>query len=123
VRPAKPIRIRRPGRDGKPQPDLSVARGTIRDYSKRSPEPSDIALVVEVGDSSLEDDRAMAGIYGRAGISFYWIINVIDRQVEVYSDPSPSGYASVVALAPPHVLSVVIDGVEVGEIPVADLLP
>jgi Uma2 family endonuclease len=123
VRPAKPIRIKRPGRDSKPQPDLSVARGTIRDYRKRSPRPSDIALVVEVGDSSLDDDQAMAGIYGRAGIPFYWIINVIDGQVEVYSNPGPSGYASVVALAPPHVLSVVIDGVEVGQIPVADILP
>src|SRR5262249_6392986 len=65
----------------------------------------------------------MAGISGRAGIPFYWIINVIDGQVEVYSDPGPSGYASVVGLAPPHVLAVVIDGVEVGEISVADVLP
>jgi Uma2 family endonuclease len=123
VRPTKPIRIKRPGRDSKPQPDLSVARGTIRDYSRRSPEPTDIALVVEVGDSSLDEDRAMAGIFGRAGIPFYWIINVIDGQVEVYSNPGPSGYGSVEALAPPHVLRVVIDGVEVGEIPVADILP
>jgi Uma2 family endonuclease len=79
--------------------------------------------MIEVAKSSLDDDRVMAGSYGRAGIPCYWIINVIDGQVEVCSNPGPSGYGSVEALAPPHVLLVVIDGVEVGAIPVADLLP
>src|SRR5262249_6392985 len=70
VRPTKPIRIRRPGRDSKPQPDLCVARETIRDYSKRSPGPSDIALVVQVGDSSLDEDRAwLASLGGLASHS------------------------------------------------------
>jgi Uma2 family endonuclease len=121
VRPAKPIRL--PGQASKPEPDRCVVRGSIRDYSRRSPEPADTALVVEVSDSSLDEDRAMAGLYGRAGIPFYWIINLVDGQVEVYSNPGPSGYGSVEVLAPPHVLRVVIDGVEVGEIPVADMLP
>jgi Uma2 family endonuclease len=121
VRPGKPIRI--PGLTSKPQPDRSVVRGAVRDYARRSPGPAETALVVEVSDATLADDRRLAGLYGRAGIPFYWIINVVDGQVEVYSRPGPAGYDALDVLAPGHVLSVVIDGVEVGQIPVADLLP
>ena len=64
-----------------------------------------------------------ADIYGHAGIPVYWIINLIDRQVEVYSNPSPSGYQSLEVFVPPHVLTLMIGGVEVGEIPVAEILP
>ncbi len=123
VRGGKPIRIPSPGRDSKPEPDRSVARGRVRDYSRRSPGPADIALVVEVSDSSPSDDRNQAEIYGRAGIPFYWIINLVDGQVEAHSHPGSSGYQSQEVLAPGHVLTVIIDGVEVGEIPVADILP
>lgn len=56
-------------------------------------------------------------------LSVYWIVNVVDDQVEVYSRPGPSGYQALDVLAPGHVLPVVIDGVEMGQIPVADLLP
>jgi Uma2 family endonuclease len=123
VRSAKPIRIPSPGRDSKPEPDRSVARGHVRDYSRRSPEPADMALVVEVSDASLDDDRKQAEIYGRVGIPFYWIVNLVDGQVEVYSNPGPSGYQSLDVLAPGHVLTVIIDSVEVGEVPVANILP
>jgi Putative restriction endonuclease len=65
----------------------------IRDYARRDPGPSDIGLAVEVADSRLDDDRLQAAIYGAAGILFYWVVNVVDRQVEVYSGPTASGYA------------------------------
>jgi Uma2 family endonuclease len=121
TRVAKPIRL--PAESSEPEPDRSVVQGGIRDYSARHPGPADVALVVEVADSSLDDDRKQAEIYGRAGIPVYWIINLIDRQVEVYSNPGPSGYQSLEVLVPPHVLTVIIDRVEVGEIRVADILP
>ncbi len=121
MRVAKPIRL--PTESSEPEPDRCVVRGGIRDYSARHPGPADVALVVEVADSSLDDDRKQAEVYGRAGIPVYWIINLIDRQVEVYSNPGASGYQSLEVLVPPHVLTVMIDGVEVGEIPVADMLP
>ena len=123
LRGGKPIRIPGPERDSKPEPDRSVVRGQVRDYLRRTPAPNDIALVVEVSDTSLDDDRNQAEIYGRSGIPSYWIINLVDGQIEVYSNPGPTGYAALEILAPPHVLRVVIDGVEVGEIPVADILP
>ena len=121
VRAAKPIRL--PTESSEPEPDRCVVRGSIRDYSARHPGPADLALVVEVADSSLDDDRMQADIYGRAGIPVYWIINLIDRQVEVYSNPGPSGYQLLEVFVPPHVPTVMIDGFEVGEIPVAEILP
>ena len=121
IRANKPIRL--PTEASEPEPDRCVVRGDIRDYSTRHPGPADVALVVEVADSSLEQDRKMAEIYGRAGVPIYWIINLIDRQVEVYSNPAPSGYKSLDLIVPPHILNVVIDGIDVGEIPVVDILP
>jgi Uma2 family endonuclease len=121
VRVAKPIRL--PTESSEPEPDRCVVRGSIRDYSARHPGPADLALAVEVADSSPDDDRMQADIYGRAGIPVYWIINLIDRQVEVYSTPGPSGFQLLEVFVPPHVLTVMIDGVEVGEIPVAEILP
>ncbi len=106
-----------------PRPDLAVVRGTPRDYRRRYPDAADAALVVEVSVSSLDKDRAMAEIYAAGGIPVYWIVDVDDGQVEVYSDPGPDGYRSHEVLAPGHVLSVVIEGVVIGEIPVSDLLP
>jgi Uma2 family endonuclease len=121
IRPSKPIRI--PGLTSKPQLDRSVVHGGVRDYIRRSPELGDIAEVVEVSDVSLADDRKLSSLYGQAGIPFYWIVNVVDGQVEVYSQPGPTGYDALEVLVPGHVLPVVIDGVEVGQIPVADILP
>ncbi len=122
---AKPVRIPRPRpeADSEPEPDRCIVRGTTRDYEDQHPEPEDVALVVEVSRSSLAEDRKMAGIYGRAGIPVYWLIDAVNRQIEVYSQPGPGSYAVMDVLAAGHVLTLVIEGVEVGQIPVADILP
>ena len=87
-------------------------------------EPADVAPLIAVSESTLGGDRGKKlPAYAKGGVPVYWIVNVDDGQVEVYSNPGPSGYQSHEVLAPGHVLSVVIDGVEVGEIPVADILP
>jgi Uma2 family endonuclease len=117
-----PVRI--PSRASEPEPDASVARGTFRTYASRHPSEVDIALLVEVADSSLADDRALAVTYGAASIPVYWIINLVDRQVEVYTKPDPAGgYGLRVDYRPGDDVPVVIDGREVGRIPVAELLP
>jgi Uma2 family endonuclease len=121
IRSEKGLRI--PSQISIPRPDLVIARGAPRNYLARYPEPADTALVVEVSYTSLDDDRAMADIYGAGGIPVYWIVNLVDGQVEVYSDPGPDGYRTHEVLAPGHVLHVVVDGVELGEIAVADILP
>jgi Uma2 family endonuclease len=121
VRAAKPIRI--PSHASKPEPDRCVARGAIRDYLQRSPEPSDIALVVEISDSSLSEDRKQSAIYAGGGISAYWIVNLVDRQIEVYSEPGPSGYRVRCDYREGNSVPVVIDGHQIGSIAVTDILP
>jgi Uma2 family endonuclease len=126
LRIERPVRI--PDRASMPEPDLAVTRGEIRDYGSRDPDPADVALVIEVAVSSLEDDRtSMSRVYGGGGIPVYWIVNLVDSQVEVYSGPSgaaePVGYRHCTVHRPGHEIPVVIDGAEIGRIPVSDLLP
>ena len=123
VRPNKPVRL---PPDGAPEPDETVVRGSIRDYGRRNkgmPRATDIGLIVEIAQTSLLDDRAMAGVYGRAGIAIYWIVNLVDRQVEVYSNPNSAGYSSRVDYLPGESIPVVLDGVQVGFIAVDDIMP
>jgi Uma2 family endonuclease len=89
-----------------PEPDLAVVRGTRADY--RDAHPALPALIVEVADSSLAFDREHKGsLYARAGAQDYWIVNLVDRVLEVYRDPgadptAPYGwrYRSAQTLAP-----------------------
>jgi Uma2 family endonuclease len=121
VRQKQPVRI--PERDSEPEPDLSVARGDIRDYADRHPDPEDVALVVEVAKSSIADDRKLAETYGGGGIPVYWIINLIDRQLEVYANPVGGVYPSPTILGERESVDLTIRGQVVGRIAVADLLP
>jgi Uma2 family endonuclease len=106
-----------------PEPDLALARGSVEDYEENHPEPPDVALIVEVADSSLQEDRDLILVYGAARIHVYWIVNLVDYHVEVYSDPAPHGYLSSVFLKPGQTIPLVIDGTEVGQIAVDDVLP
>jgi Uma2 family endonuclease len=77
-----------------PEPDVVVVRGDTRQYLDRHPGPGDLALVVEVADSSLERDRTLKRrLYAGAGIPIYWILNLLDRELEVYSAPNGSAEA------------------------------
>lgn len=120
VRASKPVRL---PPDSKPEPDRCVVRGAIRDYSNRSPGSADVGLIVEVSDSSLVEDRKVAQVYAASGIPMYWILNLVERQVEVSTDPSPVGYQLRRFYIDGQDVPVVLDGVEVGRINVADLLP
>jgi Uma2 family endonuclease len=76
--------------ESEPEPDYSVLRGTPREVAGRSI-PSRPALIVEVADSSLAlDRREKASLYARAGIPDYWIVNLVDRLLEVYREPTPA---------------------------------
>lgn len=71
-----------------PEPDIAVVRGTVRDYA--SAHPTTALLVVEVSESSLAFDRGeKASLYANAGIPEYWIMNLVDRRLDVYRDPVP----------------------------------
>jgi Uma2 family endonuclease len=104
--------------DSTPEPDLVIVRGQPGDFRRRHPTGSDIALVVEVADTTLARDRAKAHIYARAGIHQYWIVNLVSQQVIVHSHPTGSGFDA--AYPPPSIavgddaLAFVIDGQTVG---------
>jgi Uma2 family endonuclease len=111
-----------------PEPDFVLARGNKRSYLARHPGVADIGLVIEVSNTSLDSDRTnKLRIYARAALPVYWIVNVVDRQVEVYEQPSgptadPSYGASRI-YKPGDAVPLELDRVLIGTIPVAELLP
>ncbi len=114
--------------ESEPEPDLTVVRGEENDYETRHPGPADVGVVVEVADSTLPGDRAdKCRIYARAGVVCYWIINLADRQVEVYTMPSgptvsPS-YGQRTDYRDGDQVPLVLDGVTVANVAVLDVLP
>ena len=71
-----------------PEPDIAVVRGNVRDHAHAH--PTTALLVVEVSESSLAFDRGeKASLYASADIPEYWIVNLLDRRLEVYRDPVP----------------------------------
>ena len=109
---------------GEPEPDVTVVRGSIRDYRDRHPGGPDIGLVIEVADSSLQFDRLQKRPqYAAAAIPEYWIINLIDRCLEVHRDPSAGDYQSRQVVEANRSVKVQIAGTSFDQIAVADLLP
>ncbi len=74
--------------DSEPEPDLAIVLGPVRRYSEHHPEPNEILLVVEIADTSLARDRQKCRLYARGNVREYWIVNVVDRQIEIHSQPS-----------------------------------
>jgi Uma2 family endonuclease len=75
--------------ESEPEPDLCVARGDELDFADHHPNPSEIALIVGVSNSTLTDDRNWKGpLYAVDGVTTYWMLNLIDWRVETYSDPT-----------------------------------
>ncbi len=110
----------------KPEPDLALVRGDVEDYSNRDVTAADIALVVEISAATLTEDRIdMGRIYSASGIPYYWVVNLINSQVEVYSqaDPLLGKYGTRTDYLPGQQVPVIVDGREVGRIAVDSLLP
>jgi Uma2 family endonuclease len=114
--------------DSEPEPDIAVVRGERRQYLDRHPGPEDVALVVEVADSTLQRDRSSKRrLYAASGIPVYWIVNLLEGQFEVYTEPSGQGeqpdYLQHRNYGPSDIVPVVIEGREVGRLTVRELLP
>jgi Uma2 family endonuclease len=114
--------------DSEPEPDVSVIRGDTRQYRDRHPGADDVATAIEVSDCSLDDDRIhKKRIYAAARIPVYWVVNLVDRQVEVFSEPGivagKPDYEHCVIYSVGDSVPVVIDGREIGRIAVQDIMP
>ena len=124
------VRVQMPlqfGQRSAPEPDVAVVTGKPRDYLKKH--PTTAFLIVEVSESSLYYDRGRkASLYARAGIADYWIVNLVNLQLEVRRTPVPDstqrygfGYADVAVLkTTDHVTPLAVPQ---AAIRVADLLP
>jgi hypothetical protein len=108
----------------RPEPDFSVVRGRAKDYIKHHVTAADVALVVEIADSTLAADQTdMNRVYAASVIVTYWVVNFVDNQLEVYSAPTANGYSSMSVFKPGQGVPVIIDGVDIARVAVAELLP
>lgn len=112
--------------DSEPEPDVAVVAGGPRDYSRKH--PTTAVLVVEVADSTLAYDRRKAGVYARAAVPEYWIVDLGRETVEIYTGPRPddedalgASYSSVRTLG--RAESFAPFGAPSASVAVADLLP
>ena len=124
VRPQLPLDL---GQPSEPEPDVAVVVGTLRQYLQAH--PTTALLIVEVADTTLANDRNRKGsLYASSGIADYWIVNLVDNQVEVYRDPVPdptqpfgSRYATRIELHAGDVINPL--ALPQASVAVADLLP
>jgi Uma2 family endonuclease len=124
IRTQRPIAL---DAQSEPEPDVAVASGSLRDYSREH--PARPVLIVEVAGSSLSLDRNHKGsLYARARLEDYWIVNLVERVLEVYRQPlvdasAPFGwrYTSHQTFRPGS--SIAPLAAPVSAVLVADLLP
>ena len=103
IRTQDPIHL---DNSSEPEPDLVIVNGGILDYVDRHPQPADIHLVVEVADFTLKYDCEVKNqLYAQANIPEYWVVDVKNRQVHIFRDPTPTGYTSQLIVSEPQSVS------------------
>ena len=125
LRAQKPVTI--PGRASEPEPDIAIVRGPEERYDERQPYPIEIALVCEVSESSIVNDAGeKLRIYAAAKIPEYWIVNLVERHVQVYTRPRGGkrpAYSQQRVLISDEELPFVLNGKDLGRIRVRELFP
>ncbi len=113
--------------NSEPEPDVAVIRGELADYASRHPGALEIALVVEVADTSLVTDRYKAQLYAEARIPTYWIVNLSERVIEVFEEPTleagTAHYTKTRLYSLDEPVPVVIDGKHIASLPVKEWFP
>lgn len=111
-----------------PEPDIVVAHGDFEDYRARHPGANEVALVIEVADTSYARDASTKKrIYAQAGIPVYWIVNLPELRIEIYDSPTGSAahpdYHQRRDYGPGDAIPILIEGVRVADLPVQSVLP
>lgn len=110
-----------------PEPDIAVLPGPADLYAQVRPTANDLVLVIEVSDTTLARDRGLKQrLYARSKVPLYWIINLVDGVVEVYTKPRGGrtpAYRTRTDYTAGQSVPVVIGKKTVGSIPVRELLP
>ena len=87
IRAQDPITL--PNSNSEPEPDLVLAAPRKSKYLDHHPFPADVLLVAEISDSSLDHDRRVkVPLYAAAGITEFWIVNLVENKIEVYREPT-----------------------------------
>ena len=115
------------GRFWRPEPDITVAHGPRNRYRSKAPGIKDLWLLAEVSESSYDKDRGLKWrSYAECKVAIYWIVNIAERRIEVYTAPSGKGKAAKYAerkdYGPEDEVPVIIEGQEVGRIKVSEIL-
>jgi len=101
-----------------PEPDLAVIDAADVNFAAH---PGTAHLLIEVSDSSRRIDRGRKlAIYARAGLPEYWIVDLVERCIDVHRSPEGESYAEVLRVAPGE--SLTPSGVDVPPLDVAALL-
>lgn len=110
--------------DSEAEPDLAIVTGRAQDYLERHPGKGNVELVIEVSDKSLRQDRRKAAIYADLCVSAYWIVNLAERQVEVFQAPDQKQrqFSSSTIYLAGESINVVLGNMQIS-IPVDSLLP
>jgi Uma2 family endonuclease len=121
--PAFTVRVQHPlvvDPDDEPEPDLAVVAGAPLEHLGAHPRSAE--LVVEVAESSLAyDRREKALLYACAGIAEYWVVNLVERRLEVHREPAPGGYLRCASLAAGDEIAPL--GAPAAAIAIASILP
>ncbi|MEL6468430.1 MAG: Uma2 family endonuclease [Cyanobacteria bacterium J06623_4] len=89
-----------------PEPDLAIVDGNILTYADRHPNSQDVRLIVEIADTTLHKDCNIKDkAYAQAGISEYWVLDLPNRQLHIYQQPTPQGYSRRLILKEDQVAS------------------
>ncbi|WP_254566223.1 Uma2 family endonuclease [Oscillatoria sp. HE19RPO] len=101
--PQNPIQL---GNNSQPQPDVTLLQPRDDFYATQHPQPADIFLLVEVADTTLEGDRAIKiPLYAEHHIPEVWLVNLPENCLEVYRQPTATGYQIVSTFYPGDTLS------------------
>jgi len=88
-----------------PEPDIILLNRPASELN-RNPVPADIALIVEVSDTTLEHDLGpKASLYSRAGIPEYWVVDINGRRIHQHREAAAGGYSAVRVVESNDVLS------------------
>lgn len=108
--------------DSEPEPDVMVVRGDPDAMPKVKPRGDKVALVIEVSDSTLRRDRELKRlIYAKAEIPVYWIVNLNNHSVEIYSNPRSGDYEAIEIVEMGSSPQIQVDGQSAGAIELGEL--
>lgn len=118
------------GRYSESEPDIAIVRGEVMDYRHGHPQARDTPVVIEVSDETLRFDRGRRlRVYAQGGLTEYWIVNLVDRCVEVRTEPRVSDgdlkarYERLRVYRGDESVPLCVNGETVTEYPVTELIP